>query len=492
MRGRELCLPHVGPEAVNGTCGSFELQSGHCPSGGACSDLITMDGLFNGSNSMTASASNPPGHEFSPMTWLGDRPTSREVDGIVSFLTEQGTFRFPTISSGLFSAAAAENPEFRLTGYQNIWTRDNCHIANALWVTGHKELAIQATASLLEFYRKHAWKFRDVISGKADPSDPMQRPHIRFDGESLAELDVRWAHAQNDALGYFLWLACKLIRAGDLIASPEDLELFGLFVDYFAKIEYWQDEDSGHWEEARKIEASSIGPVVAGLTELRALLAERSSTEQVHSHIDQRQLNELIDQGWAALREILPAECVQADPKLARRYDSALLFLIAPLELLDDAMAMEIVDQTVEHLAGPIGIRRYLGDSYWCANYRELLSPEVRTSDFSDDMSARDSLLKKGEEAQWCIFDPIISVIYGERYLKTKSPSDRDRQVHHLRRSLGQLTGDNPRFPKYRCPESYFLERGEWVPNDITPLLWSQANLLLALHVMKQTADTSS
>ena len=245
-------------------------------------------------------------------------------------------------------------------------------------------------------------------------------------------------------------------------------------------------------EEARKIEASSIGPVVAGLTELRAFLAEASLSESDRAIIDEPLLNELIDRGWEALREILPAECIQPDPKLARRYDAALLFLISPLGLLDDEMAMEIVNQTVEHLAGPIGIRRYLGDSYWCANYRDLLSPEVRTSDFSDDMSARDSLLKPGEEAQWCIFDPIISVIYGERYLKTRSVSDLEQQVHHLRRSLGQLTGENPRFPRYRCPESYFLEHGNWVPNDITPLLWTQANLLLALHQMKKTADVSA
>src|SRR5690606_20273773 len=243
--------------------------------------------------------------------------------------------------------------------------RDNCHIAHALWATGQKELAVNATRSLLTFYRKHAWRFRDVISGKADPSDPMQRPHIRFDGESLSELDVRWAHAQNDALGYFLWLTCKLMRSGDLTAGPDDLELFGLVVAYFATIEYWQDEDSGHWEEARKIEASSIGTVVAGLTELRAFLAEASLSESDRAIIDEPLLNELIDRGWEALREILPAECIQPDPKLARRYDAALLFLISPLGLLDDEMAMEIVNQTVEHLAGPIGIRRYLGDSYW-------------------------------------------------------------------------------------------------------------------------------
>ena len=30
---------------------------------------------------------------------------------------------------------------------------------------------------------------------------------------SLAELEEKWAHAQNDALGYFLWIAAKLVAA---------------------------------------------------------------------------------------------------------------------------------------------------------------------------------------------------------------------------------------------------------------------------------------
>ena len=97
-------------------------------------------------------------------------------------------------------------------------------------------------------------------------------------------------------------------------------------------------------------------------------------------------------------------------------------------------------------------------------------------------MSARDSLLKPGqEEAQWCLFDPIVSIIHGCRFRATGDRRDLDRQREALRRSLSQLTPPGSRFGGYRCPESYFLELGEYVPNDITPLLWTQANLRLAL-----------
>jgi len=424
-----------------------------------------------------------PRRGLSPDLWLSEQPSPGDIDEILAFLKERGTFRFPTISTGLFSAAAAENPEFRLTGYQYIWTRDNCHIAHALWAVGEKQQAIRAMSALLEFYAKHRQKFSDIISGAVDPSEPMHRPHIRFDGEALSEIDVRWAHAQNDALGYVLWLVSKLLRSGDLIPSSQHLELLNLFVGYFSTIQYWQDEDSGHWEEARKIEASSIGPVLAGLMELRSYLADNPS-----ELIDLSLINDLITKGRSALLEILPAESIQPEAGKQRRYDSALLFLVYPLEIVTDDMAARIVKQTVEHLQGPIGIRRYLGDSYWCANYRDLLSPEVRTTDFSDDMSARDRLLQPGQEAQWCLFDPIVSVIHGRRFLESADPAALQQQIHYLRRSLKQLTDAQARFPEYRCPESYFLEHGTWIPNDMTPLLWTQANLLLALHWMRKSA----
>jgi phosphorylase kinase alpha/beta subunit len=388
------------------------------------------------------------------------------------------------LSSGLFSAAAAENPEFRLTGYQYVWTRDNCHVAHALWATGHVAPAVKAAQALLRFYGRHRSKFENIIAGTVSPAEPMHRPHIRFDGESLSEVDVRWAHAQNDALGYALWLICKLLRHGDLTAHAEDLKTLALFPAYFQAIRFWQDEDSGHWEETRKIEASSLGPVVAGLQELRCYLADHPDD----ALFDLVLINDLIEQGRRTLLEILPAECVQPDPTQNRRYDAALLFLVEPLQVVDDVLAARILQDITDHLLGPIGIRRYPGDSYWCADYRDLLSPEVRTTDFSEDMSARDKLLKPGQEAQWCIFDPIMSVAYGHRFLQTRSAEDRGRQIFHLRRALHQLTPAECRFPPYRCPESWFLEHGQWIPNDICPLLWTQGNLLLALHCMEQTA----
>ncbi|WP_417851369.1 glycoside hydrolase family 15 protein [Thalassoglobus sp.] len=423
-----------------------------------------------------------------PSEWVSSNTTSQEIDEIVQFLVDQGTFNFPTLSTGLFSAAAAENPEFRLTGYQNVWVRDNIHIAHALWLIGEKQIAVNAIQSFVSFYSKYRHKFVDIISGKTDPANVQSRPHIRFDGESLTENDEHWAHAQNDAIGYFLWLMCKLLRSGDLSVSEEIVDLLSLVVQYLHKIEYWQDEESGHWEETKKIEASSIGPVVAGLVELKAWLSE-SGTELDSSVQDQ--IVKCLAQGESALDEILPAECIQPDPSQHRLYDSALLFLCYPLQIVDRETTTQITENVRQHLMEPIGIKRYIGDSYWCANYRALLSPETRTTDYSEDLSGRDALLEEGQEAQWCLFDPILSIIFAQRYLESGREADRELQLFHLKRSLAQLTDRHSHFGPYRCPESYFLEDGNWIPNDICPLLWTQANLRLALHWMKLSCQKS-
>ncbi|MDJ0677697.1 MAG: hypothetical protein QNJ36_20320 [Calothrix sp. MO_167.B42] len=66
-------------------------------------------------------------------------------------------------------------------------------------------------------------------------------------------------------------------------------------------------------------------------------------------------------------------------------------------------------------MRGDDGIRRYLRDSFWCRDYKDL-PEEIRTSISSEReqwLREHGRELKEGEEAQWCIFDPVISVIFG-------------------------------------------------------------------------------
>ena len=419
-----------------------------------------------------------------------------EIRAISAFLEQKKTLAFTPLPNGLFPAAALGDDR-TYTGYSYVWVRDNIHVAHAHYRTGRIAVAVDNLTALMTYFIKYQKRFLNIIDGLADANVPMNRPHIRFKGDSLGgspeEVVEKWPHAQNDALGYFLWMFCKLVNERALTPGPDQLEMLALFPPYFETIRYWRDEDSGHWEETRKISASSIGVVVAGLVEFRkllegtGLLGDRRGTSITGVALDQ-----LIGRGRDALEEILPAECIQPDPSKHRLYDAALLFLIYPLQIVEGGMADQILNNVRKHLQGEIGVRRYPDDSYWAPDYRKKLKPEERTADFSEDLSGRDQLLtsSSGQEAQWCIFDPTISCIFGQQFKSTRSKDHLEKQIEYLNRSLGQITSeDQTGVPALRCPELYYLEAGRYVPNDHVPLLWTQANLMLALKLMEENCS---
>ncbi len=119
----------------------------------------------------------------------------------------------------------------------------------------------------------------------------------------------------------------------------------------------------------------------------------------------------------------------------------------------------------------------------WAPDYDSRLSEADRTRDYSEDIESRNRLLEQpGDEAQWCIFDPLISAFHGRRFLATGAPADLAAQVLHFNRSIAQIT------PDWRCPELYFKQRGRFVANPHVPLLWTQANLQLALIALQASA----
>ena len=146
--------------------------------------------------------------------FLRDNYTVEDVQTITRHLEESGTFQFPTLPSCLFSAAITQSQELEYTGYQNVWVRDNIHIAHHFYVLGQPDRAVAAVAAMTRFFHTQRNKLRDIITGKADPQNVMLRPQIRFDGVKLAELSETWSHAQNDAIGYWLWLGTTLAREG--------------------------------------------------------------------------------------------------------------------------------------------------------------------------------------------------------------------------------------------------------------------------------------
>jgi phosphorylase kinase alpha/beta subunit len=391
-------------------------------------------------------------------------------------LVRRHTLEFTSACSGLFTAATRSE---QIIGYDAAWIRDNVHIANALSEWGHHEESAAVVTALLRFMETQHARLRVVIADPELANDPSARPHVRFDAQQLTELSAPWAHAQNDALGYLIWIVAKFANAGIISLGPGEHESVRLLVEYLAAIRYWQDEDSGHWEEARKVSASSIGAVVAGLVELRRADAEAFALEA-------GLLDHLVERGRSALSQILPYE---SRTPFVRVADAALLFLIYPLAVVQEPQAAAILDATDISLLGNHGVRRYERDSFYCTDYESKLGAADWTRDFSGDIGSRDALAERGSEAEWCVFDPILSCIYGRRYLDHNRAADRRRQIWHFNRSLAQLTGDDSPYGSFKCPELYYSEGGRWRTSRATPLLWTQANLVLALLTLEQTCD---
>jgi phosphorylase kinase alpha/beta subunit len=384
------------------------------------------------------------------------------------------------VASGLFAASPSQASD-ALSGYQNVWVRDNVMIADSFRRQGELLPAVACIQGLTKFFVTQLPRFREIIDGPvlAFHEDVNRRPHIRFRGQTLRELPEHWPHAQNDALGHALWFRFLLATTGVLPMSPEDYEVYGIFPAYFEAIEYWRDRDSGAWEEGRKINNSSVGAVVAGLEEMQKHRDSGSGKDfALANAMSFERLSSLIAKGRDRLNATLPFE---SPPE--RLVDSALLSLIHPLDVVrDPAMQDAILNLVQARLKGKVGIKRYAGDSYFCQDYDEWFSAGQMSSDFSERLDFRDAHLQTDCEAQWCIFDPLLSIIYGERFLANRSDlASLGRQIYYFNRSLAQLTGDG------RCPELYFLKHGSYIPNVHTPLAWTQANQALALHLMEKS-----
>jgi hypothetical protein len=404
---------------------------------------------------------------------------------IEAILAAYRTHEILPIAHGLFAASPGQAPD-SASGYQNVWIRDNIMVANSFRLRGQLTPAIGCMQGLTRFLETQRLRFREIID---DPTrslkeDANRRPHIRFTAQSLGELPEQWPHAQNDALGHALWFRFLLANEGALPMTVEDFEIFRLFPDYFEAIDYWRDEDSGAWEEGRKVNNSSVGAVLAGLEELRKYISSSAAASfpEIVSLTSARseKLEFLIQKGRERLATTLPFE---APPD--RLVDSAVLFLLYPLHVVGTfSLQNAILNLVQARLKGPFGIKRYAGDSYFCQDYDEWFPAGQMSADFSERLDFRDAFLQPNCEAQWCIFDPLLSIIYGERFLA--DPTDEAsfaKQAHFFNRSLAQITATG------QCPELYFLKKERYVSNAHAPLAWTQANQALALHLMKRSVE---
>lgn len=407
---------------------------------------------------------------------LGYMKSGISVAQVKKLLTKNDCLSFPQLRSGLFPAANFDNLEKDETGMADAWLRDTACIGIILLSSGETETVAKATRGVITKLREVRESFENVINVGTAPNDNKMRPPVRYSTqESIPRYD--WANAQNDALGYSLQLIGLAVQANLIELAIDVIATLDMVIEYLDAVSYWQDAESGHWEEVRKVNSSSVGTVVGGLRCVVDYVSDRDRVET------------LISNGLGVLKKTLPNE--SATLGLERAADAALIFLVEPQRVIGGRLAERIIESAQVSLMGGRGFRRYNGDSYWGPDYREHFLTSDRAADFSKpkDMARRNQYLFDGGEAQWTFFDPLVSAYYARHFQKSGEAEDAIMAQAFMVRALNNIVKHrNAETGKlvWRIPELFFIEKGEWVPNDHLGLLWGEANLLYGLNVYEE------
>lgn len=303
------------------------------------------------------------------------------------------------LSNGAYTASSSED-------YNYVWIRDVVYTVLP-FVNDTSDRYMKAYHALFDIFRTYEWKI-DIHTEKK-PQYLFEYIHARYSTD-LKELPVEWGHAQNDAIGAFLWGVGEGYRNGQKVIRDEhDLQIVQKLVNYLECLQYWQAGDNGMWEENIEIHASSIGACVAGLTSVKMLVMVKE---------------ELIKKGEEALRFLLPRE------SYTKETDLALLSLIYPYRLVDRNTALKILENVTERLERTYGCIRYEKDLYY----------------------------NDGQEAEWCFGLPWIGLCYLELGMVNKAMDYIDKTKKIVP-------------PNWEVPELYI--GGSNIPNGNTPLAWS-------------------
>lgn len=324
-------------------------------------------------------------------------------------------------SSGLFAASKKDAP----TGYDKAWLRDNFYECLAFEVVGDIETIHQTYRAILDIFKKHEYKIDYAISQK--PEHTHQYIHPRYNPETFDEYWEEWGNKQNDSIGCILFKIGELEKKhpGLMALDDDDKRVLQKLVWYLSTLEYWHDLDSGMWEENQEVHASSVGACVAGLEMIR--------------YVDGITVpGELLAKGRETLQSILPRE---SEHKFV---DLALLSLIWPYHVVDDAEAKVVIENVEYHLLKERGVIRYKGDHYYNKN--------------PDGWS---------EEAEWTFGLSWLAIIYHQLGNEVKAK-------YFLDEARKTVTKDG------LIPELYLSHSTKH--NDNTPLGWSESLFIVALH----------
>ncbi|WP_017378660.1 glycoside hydrolase family 15 protein [Paenisporosarcina sp. TG-14] len=307
--------------------------------------------------------------------------------------------------------------------YNYVWIRDVVYTVLP-FLQSRSDRYEKAYHALFDLFKRYEWKID--IHREKKPIYLFEHIHSRYSTE-LKELSQEWGHAQNDAIGAFLWGVGEGVSNGQkVIRDDKDLAIVQKLVDYLECLQYWQAKDNGMWEENIELHASSVGACVAGLHAVKMLVNVKP---------------ELIRKGEETLRFLLPRESE------TKETDLALLSLIYPYRIVERKMALKIIEMVSERLERTNGCIRYQNDQYY----------------------------NEGSEAEWCFGLPWMGLCYFELGLYNKA--------YEYINKTERIIPDN-----WEIPELYI--GGKNVPNGNTPLAWSVSLSYLFLNRMRSISPS--
>lgn len=322
--------------------------------------------------------------------------------------------------SGLFAASSKEVG----TGYDKSWLRDNFYECLAFIVLKDWNVVEKTYNALINIFLKHEQKIDCAIKNK--PKYRHEYIHARFNPDSFEEFWEEWGNKQNDSIGAILYMIgiLEIHHKRTILKDENHKRIVNKLIKYLDSIKYWEDDDSGMWEENEEVHASSIGACVAGLEKIK--------------NVDGINVPEqLIEKGKEALRKLLPRE------SKTKFVDLSLLSLIYPYEVTTKKETKEILTNVEYHLLKNKGVIRYKNDYYYNKN------PDG-----------------KSEEAEWTFGLSWLAIIY-------EKLGNKEKTQFFIDQMLDTQTQKG-------IPELFYSHTNK--PNENNPLGWSESLFIIALH----------
>ena len=193
--------------------------------------------------------------------------------------------------TGLFAASSKKV----FTGYDKSWLRDNFYECLAFEIVNDWKTVEKTYDALLKIFLKHENKIDAAIEKK--PEHKHEYIHARFHPATFDEFWEDWGNKQNDSIGSILFRIGEMEHhhKRSILKDENHLRIVNKLVKYLESLRYWNDKDSGMWEEDEEIHASSVGACLAGL---------KSVSRLPKIHVSQYTIRE----GKKSLNELLPRE----------------------------------------------------------------------------------------------------------------------------------------------------------------------------------------